>query len=193
MKGGIFAGPTALGDDAPACPTLDPIAAPCPRMYSPGFRPWIAFQGMGADASQVPAAASSVTGAVQTASSAILPALVVGGVALAAVGVLLYSLMGYYVGKKLGTKWGWFWGMGGPVGIAAMTGYRQYKGRVATPNRRSRKRSKGRPHRVCRAFQIAYPGAPLSKAALRKIERLVNPKCDRPVSIKRASMARRAG
>ena len=38
--------------------------------------------------------------------------------------------IGYYVGRKLGTKWGWFWGgVFGTPGMGAMTLYRRSKGR----------------------------------------------------------------
>lgn len=111
--------------------------------YEPGYRPWIAFNG-GLSGPTPENSNVSATDVMKNAASQALPnwavGLGVGLLAVAVVGVAAYGYMGYYVGKKLGTNWGWFWGFGGPVGIAIMQGYRQSKGRVAKANRKWRRR-----------------------------------------------------
>ena len=144
MRNGIF---DLAGPDAP-----DPTPPTGPRVYSPGFRPWVSGMQM-----HLPNDTGwSGLGAGDTLASKALPGWVIGlgvGVGVLAIGALaIWPLMGYYVGKKLGTKWGWFWGLGGPIGLAGMQGYRQYKGRAAPesykPNRRNRKRHSRR-RRAC--------------------------------------------
>lgn len=114
--------------------------------YEPGYRPWVAFSG-GLSNPQTPTAEDSNVStltATQNAATKLMPGwalgLGIGLLAVAALGAVAYGYMGYYVGKKLGTNWGWFWGFGGPVGIAIMQGYRQSKGRVAKANRKWRRR-----------------------------------------------------
>jgi hypothetical protein len=119
---GIFDGPNALEGE---------------RSYDPGYRPWEAFQGLGTltvrPTVNRPLAPTHTTGLG-------VPLLLGGIAAVVLTGVAAYAYMGYYVGKQLGTKWGWFWGGFGPAGLAAMQWYRESKGRVATPNRRRRRR-----------------------------------------------------
>lgn len=124
-------------------------------MYAPALRGFGALPPPAPPAPQ-PARMTDFTG---IKSSPVM--LAVGGLGFAAVlaigvgALIAWPLMGYYVGKKLGTKWGWFWGgFGGPIGLAAMQGYRQYKGKVSAPagftsnRRRSRRRRHAR--RRCR-------------------------------------------
>jgi hypothetical protein len=120
---GIFDGPNALDGS---------------RSYEPGYRPWEAFQGLGT-VTLVPTRPTVRVPVMQSDSMAV-PLLIGGIAAVALVGVAAYAYMGYYVGKQLGTKWGWFWGGFGPAGLAAMQWYRESQGRVATPNRRRRRR-----------------------------------------------------
>jgi hypothetical protein len=162
MNTGIFATPTALSGKVLGMGADDkPAAFTGPRTYSPGFRPWIpsmrghlpnsnAWSGLG---SVLP---NSIQNMLPSSSAGILAALGVAALAVVAGGVVIYSLMGYYVGKRLGTRWGWFYGLGGPIGIGAMAGYRQLRGRAspggdATPNRRRRRRRSRRRHhrRAC--------------------------------------------
>ena len=84
--------------------------------------------------------------------------------------------------------WVWF-SLGGAFLVAALgTGIYLYNGRVATPNRRSRRRSKrghgkrsGRheKHNPCRAYsvQMIEAGPPLTIKQAAAIERVINPRC----------------
>lgn len=121
-------------------------SVPVVRTYEPGYRPWIAFHGLGADPIKVDRASTIKD---PNAPNPITTGIFVA-IGLTALGlVALNTYLGYYVGKKLGTRWGWFWGWGGPLGLAGMTLYRQKKGRIEgtgvfSSNRRRRRRGRGR-------------------------------------------------
>jgi hypothetical protein len=136
MKNGIF---DLSGDEAAAEATQTPPTGP--RVYSPGFRPWVEqYQSHLPNDGGVGAFQLALPAKIASGEHVGLALLVIGGTIVVA-GIGLYALMGHYVGRKLGTNWGWFWGLGGPIGIAAMQGYRQHKGKTtATPNRRRRHR-----------------------------------------------------
>lgn len=126
--------------------------APSYRPYSPGFRPWVSIlqRHLPSDVSMVmpkgaplaPAATAGL-GELGAMPGALGVVLGLGAVAILVAGAAWLG-MGYYVGKKMGSKHGWFWGgFGGPIGLAALGMWREKKGHggaSAVPNRRRRHR-----------------------------------------------------
>ena len=133
---GKISGGTGFTQALAAAEAQKAPAGPVVRSYAPGYRPWVAFSGT-----------PSTSAGMSTAAMALVAGagvLVIGGLAIS-------SLLGWYVGRKLGTNWGWFWGLGGPVGLALMQGYREYGTGEATPNRRRHGRRRSRRRGSARA------------------------------------------